>query len=244
MLTLTVVAAVGSLQGRSARAPRCYARMFEGIGALPGVEAVGAATVTPLTGNNWTVPFERADRPVPEGQRPPDVGWQSATGGYFRALQIPLRDGRLFVAQDGPAGAAGRDHQRGGAGAVLPGRKCGRAPGPARRRRAPRSSASSATSVAPRSPTARTPTCTFRRSTSRSSGDDAVHPHLRRSAAIGRPTSAPRCARSNRLIVLREIRTMDDVMRESVQVTRLALWLLAMFAATARACWRRSGSTA
>ena len=28
------------------------------------VQAVGAAAVTPLTGNNWTIPFERTDRPA------------------------------------------------------------------------------------------------------------------------------------------------------------------------------------
>ncbi|MEO5898473.1 MAG: ADOP family duplicated permease, partial [Vicinamibacterales bacterium] len=80
-----------------------HKRLFEAIGALPGVEQVGVAAVTPLTGNNWTVPFDRADKPTPAGQRPPDVGWQSATGGYFRALNIPLRDGRYFGPEDGPA---------------------------------------------------------------------------------------------------------------------------------------------
>ena len=80
-------------------------RIFEAIQRLPGVEAVGVGVVTPLTGNNWTGAFERADRPVPAGERPPDVGWQSASGGYFRALGIPLRAGRLFSSQDGPDGA-------------------------------------------------------------------------------------------------------------------------------------------
>ena len=42
-----------------------YDRAFSALGQLPGVAHVGAAVVTPLTGNNWTVPFERADRPVP-----------------------------------------------------------------------------------------------------------------------------------------------------------------------------------
>jgi predicted permease len=64
------------------------------------VEAVGAAAVTPLTGNNWTVPLARPEHPVPAGQRPPDVGWQSASAGYFRALEIPLREGRLFAPTD------------------------------------------------------------------------------------------------------------------------------------------------
>ena len=82
-----------------------YQRAFAGVRALPDVQAVGAAAVTPLTGNNWTIPFERTDRPAAAGERPPDVGWQQASGGYFRALQIPLRSGRLFDERDGPTGA-------------------------------------------------------------------------------------------------------------------------------------------
>ena len=82
-----------------------YARAFERIEALPDVETVGAAMVTPLSGNNWTAPLQRVDRPVPAGERPPEVGWQLASQGYFRALRIPLRAGRLFDDRDvkGPA---------------------------------------------------------------------------------------------------------------------------------------------
>ncbi len=71
-----------------------YARAFADLAALPGVETVGAAMVTPLTGNNWTTPLQRVDRPTPAGQRPPEVGWQMASRGYFRAL-------RFRCAQDG-----------------------------------------------------------------------------------------------------------------------------------------------
>jgi putative ABC transport system permease protein len=79
-----------------------WGRAFEALKNVPGIEDVGVAAVTPLTGNNWTVPFERADQPVPAGQRPPDVGWQAASGGYFRAMQIPLKAGRVFGAEDNP----------------------------------------------------------------------------------------------------------------------------------------------
>ena len=82
-----------------------YDRAFPALGQLPGIAHVGAAVVTPLTGNNWTVAFERADRPVPSGERPPDVGWQLASGNYFRVLDIPLRAGRLFDTRDGPGSA-------------------------------------------------------------------------------------------------------------------------------------------
>lgn len=81
-----------------------YERMFAAIDAVAGVDEVGVAAVTPLTGNNWVVTLQRPERPLPAGQRPPEVGWQAASGGYFRALQIPLRAGRLFDARDVPKG--------------------------------------------------------------------------------------------------------------------------------------------
>jgi predicted permease len=79
-----------------------YDRALAAIESLPGVEAVGAGVVTPLTGNNWTVPLDRPERPLAADERAPDVGWQSASGGYFRTLGIPLRAGRLFDARDRP----------------------------------------------------------------------------------------------------------------------------------------------
>ena len=101
VLTMDVVLPADRYDATSARRA-FYERAFPAIGRLPGVSRAGAAMVTPLTGNNWTVPFERADRPVPAGERPPDVGWQLASGDYFRALDIPLRAGRLFEWRDGP----------------------------------------------------------------------------------------------------------------------------------------------
>ena len=81
-----------------------YDRAFASLKAVPGVVDVGAAAVTPLTGNNWTVGFERSDKPLPDGERPPEVGWQVASGGFFTALRIPLRQGRLFDRRDVPGG--------------------------------------------------------------------------------------------------------------------------------------------
>ena len=79
-----------------------YDNAFAKLKALPQIQQVGAAVVIPLTGNNWTVGFERPERPVPAGERAPDVGWQSASGGYFQTMQIPLLAGRLFDGRDRP----------------------------------------------------------------------------------------------------------------------------------------------
>ncbi len=77
-----------------------YARAQRALEQLPDINHVGTAEVVPLTGNNWTVALDRLDRPAPAGERPPDVGWQVASAGYFRALDIPLRAGRLFEDRD------------------------------------------------------------------------------------------------------------------------------------------------
>lgn len=82
-----------------------YASLWPALRAVPGVIEAGSAAVTPLTGNNWTIPLRRIDRPDVAGQKPPDVGWQVASEGYFKALGIPLIDGRLFDSRDRPGSA-------------------------------------------------------------------------------------------------------------------------------------------
>ncbi len=99
VLTLSVqfpASRYASLSARQALFPRV---MAEALG-VPGITEIGAGVVVPLTGNNWTVGFERIEKPVAERERPPEVGWQTASGGYFRALGIPLRSGRLFDERD------------------------------------------------------------------------------------------------------------------------------------------------
>lgn len=99
VVTLQAALAPGRYTDQPARSA-AYQRLFAALDALPQVDTVSAAAVTPLTGNNWTAPLVRPEHPLPAGQRPPEVGWQSASGEYFRALRIPLRTGRLFDARD------------------------------------------------------------------------------------------------------------------------------------------------
>jgi predicted permease len=205
-----------------------YTRAFDELRRVQGIESIGSATVMPLTGNNWTVPFDRADRPVPAGQRAPDVGWQAATGGYFTTLQIPLREGRLFAPSDRPGGPTvviiseavrdrffpgespiGRRIRGGDDGAEIVG-VVGNI------RRASLTDSPRADMYFPGEQGPQHSTTLF----IRTSGDPR--------AAVANVRSTLRSIEP--LIVLRGIQTMDDVARESVQTTRLALWLLGLFA--------------
>jgi putative ABC transport system permease protein len=101
VLTMTVAAPRDRYKQMSARTA-LFDRVRTAVSTIPGVDSVGMAAVIPLTGNNWTVPFERPEHPVPAGERPPDVGWQTASNGFFKALEIPLLSGRLFDDRDRP----------------------------------------------------------------------------------------------------------------------------------------------
>ena len=230
VLTLGVAVPPGRYPDAAARSA-LHQRMFEAIGAIPGVEHVGAAAVLPLTGNNWTVPFDRADKPTPAGQRPPDVGWQSASAGYFRALRIPLRDGRYFGSEDGPAAPPVVIISQAVADRFFRGE---RAVGHKVRlgtdlaeivgvvgdiRRAALTDAPRADMYVPMEHAPSTATGLM----IRTAGDpSSIVPQLRTRLRSVEPS-----------IVLRSVRTMDEIVRESVEVTHLALWLLGLFAATA-----------
>ncbi|HET9368973.1 MAG TPA: ABC transporter permease [Vicinamibacterales bacterium] len=72
-----------------------HARLVERLDALPGVASVGAASSLPLGGLNNTggsIVYERVDGSLGET----GIGMRSATSGYFRALGVPLRQGRIF----------------------------------------------------------------------------------------------------------------------------------------------------
>jgi putative ABC transport system permease protein len=70
------------------------------IESQPGVQAAGMVNVLPLGGTDTgrTVHFE--GRPEPGPDEAPTVWWRTATPGYFRAMEIPLRRGRMFGDQD------------------------------------------------------------------------------------------------------------------------------------------------
>ncbi len=210
-----------------------YDRAFAALHALPEVREVGAAVVMPLTGNNWTVPFERTDQPVTPGERPPDVGWQLASGGFFRALDIPLLDGRLFDERDTPTSpdvvivseavqrrffpgekAVGKTLKLGEETAEIVG-VVGNI------RRAGLNDEPRADMYFPFEKPAIGQITLF----IGTAGDP--------SAPLGAVQAALRAIEPN--VVLARTQTLAEVASESVRITRLVLWLLATFAVTALA---------
>jgi putative ABC transport system permease protein len=81
--------------------PQFYRDYFEKVRALPGVASAGGVLILPMTDNAAVISFEDPQHPVPEGQQPSaDTG--PITPGYFRAMQIPLLEGRDFTERDEP----------------------------------------------------------------------------------------------------------------------------------------------
>ncbi|HKV34840.1 MAG TPA: ABC transporter permease [Pyrinomonadaceae bacterium] len=69
------------------------------IKALPGVEAVGAISLLPLTGLRHSVDFTVVGRATSQSDTH-TTQWRVATPDYFRAMNIPLRQGRSIDEHD------------------------------------------------------------------------------------------------------------------------------------------------
>lgn len=75
-------------------------RALERIKALPGVEAVAAANVTPLSGYAANLPFEIENRPPALPGEQPNAENRAVSADYFRALGMQVRRGRSFTEFD------------------------------------------------------------------------------------------------------------------------------------------------
>jgi predicted permease len=75
---------------------RFVAQLLERVRAIQGVAGAGTGTVLPLSGNmsNSTHTFE--DFPLPPDTVPPIISVRYVSPGYFSALGIPVREGRVF----------------------------------------------------------------------------------------------------------------------------------------------------
>jgi predicted permease len=99
----SLVFRVGLPQGlypERAGAMQFQQRIVERLSELPGAVAVGATVCLPLDGCDGRTPVYPEGLPFEPGETPPSVDVRGATAGFFRALGIPLVEGRTFEPAD------------------------------------------------------------------------------------------------------------------------------------------------
>lgn len=80
--------------------PNFYAQLLTRLGALPGVATVALGDCPPLNGGCNGTLLQFPDRaPVPNDQAK-EIGVHWVTPGWFAALRVPLKRGRLFTDAD------------------------------------------------------------------------------------------------------------------------------------------------
>ncbi|HEX8144776.1 MAG TPA: ABC transporter permease [Pyrinomonadaceae bacterium] len=77
-----------------------FEQLFQRIGAVPGVEAVGGIDPLPLSDSNETTGILLESQPALAPADRPEVGSRTITPGYFQTLRIPVLKGRPFTGQD------------------------------------------------------------------------------------------------------------------------------------------------
>ena len=85
------------------RARRCletYKQLWDRLSTLPGVTAAGGVSALPLSRMMAWGPITVEGRTAPEGEKFINSDIRIVGGDYFRAMEIPLLEGRLFSEQD------------------------------------------------------------------------------------------------------------------------------------------------
>lgn len=77
-----------------------YGELIDRMKVMPGVEAVGATTQTPLSpGDNWG-PISIEGRPAPQPGQEIAAAMRTVSADYFSVMRIPLKKGRFFNEAD------------------------------------------------------------------------------------------------------------------------------------------------
>jgi len=84
---------------------RAFAQLDARIAAGPGVLAAGGVSSLPLSGGVESGGIALADDPPPAAARAPQAQYAVVQGEYFRAMRIPLITGREFNSHDDAASA-------------------------------------------------------------------------------------------------------------------------------------------
>jgi len=82
-----------------------YRELLDRVRQLPGVDAAGAATGLPLSGTGWSGTTTVDTQAVPQQDTTPEADQRPVTPGYFEAMGIPLVRGRYFDQRDNETAA-------------------------------------------------------------------------------------------------------------------------------------------
>ena len=77
-----------------------YKRALANLAAIPGVQSAGISCSIPLDEEDHKVDFQIEGRPTPFAGLLPAANYRSVSEGYFNALRIPLKKGRLLAEAD------------------------------------------------------------------------------------------------------------------------------------------------
>ncbi len=98
LLTLRLTMPRGAMAQDSL--PGFYDRLIAQLGGLPGVTGVALADSPPLAGGSNITRIVFPDRPEVALEQSPVIGVHVVTPGWFNALRVPLKRGRLLNDQD------------------------------------------------------------------------------------------------------------------------------------------------
>ena len=77
-----------------------FHRLIDRTTALPGVQSAGVVNLLPLGNSDEALTFNIVGRPALPAGSEADANYTVVSSGYFAALRLPLRQGRLFGSQD------------------------------------------------------------------------------------------------------------------------------------------------
>ena len=77
-----------------------YGQLSERVQALPGISAVSVSTGMPVEGTGFGMPFDIVGKPVADRSQRPGAGFNMVTPGFFSTFGIRISRGRAFTEAD------------------------------------------------------------------------------------------------------------------------------------------------
>jgi putative ABC transport system permease protein len=77
-----------------------YRRLLERLDGVPGVRAAGLVSFLPMTLKGGSFAYRAEGRPAPASNQEPFAVYRSVTPGFFQAMEIPIERGRALTARD------------------------------------------------------------------------------------------------------------------------------------------------